>query len=170
MTLPILLPFLFGTAVIALAGVMMLYDPFRVGANLAQMSLSMFLSSMLSWALWITGNVIIISFYPLSVPAWETNVILAMIIGPVVVRAVIGRVALSYDTPMERVVMMTLAGSIAGALIGRFILADQFERGYVGVGLPGTARIMWVWLGAIFGSHAYAVYIAFDNVMKRREP
>lgn len=170
MTFSLLLPFLFGTAVIAVAGMMMLYDPFRVGVNLAQLAFSVFLASMLSWALWITGNVMVISFFPLNVSAWEINVLVAMIIGPPAVRWVIGKVALDDDTHLVRNASIALAGAVAGAIIGRFVLADQFAVEYSSTGQPGTARVMWVWLGAVLGGHLHAFAIAVQNVVERREP
>ena len=170
MEFSLLVPFLFGSGVIAAAAVMMLYDPFRVGANLAQLALSIFLASMLSWALWLTGNIVVVSFYPLNVTAWEINVISAMIIGPVAVRFVVSRVALSYDSPVSRDIAITLAGAIVGAVIGRFILSEEVAKDYVSTGLPGTARVMWVWVGAILGGHAYAAAVAVRNVRERREP
>ena len=170
MTSSLLAPFLFGTAVFLIAGVMVLYDPFRVGANIAQLAFSIFLASMLSWALWLTGNVIVISFFSLSVPAWEINVLVAMIVGPPIVRWAVRSFMLTDGSTMARNVSLSLAGALAGAALGRFVFADQFAVEYSTTGQLGTARVMWVWVGAVLGGHLYAFTIAVQNVVQRREP
>jgi hypothetical protein len=170
MSFSILLPFLFATAVLAAVGIVMLYDPFRVGANAAQLALSAFLASMLSWSLWITGNVIVISFFNSSYTAWEVNVMVAMVIGPPVARWFAGKHILSDDSNLAVNVGIALAGAIIGAIVGRFVLAELLAVEYSGTGLPGTANVMWAWLGAVCGGHVHAFVIAVQSVVARRDP
>ncbi len=170
MTLPIILPVVLGLVVLLVGGLMVIYDPFRVGAHLAQLSFTIFLSSVLSWALWITGNIIVVSFYATNDPAWDINVIIGMSIGPPVVRWTIGIVLLEAETDRRWDLSLSILGALGGAVVGRFALSEAFPAEYSGIGISGSARVMWTFIGAAIGGHAFATAIALRDILQRREP
>jgi hypothetical protein len=165
-----LVPFLFGTLLLIILGLMALYDPFRVGAHTALLMLSVFLASVLSWGLWIAGNAFVISWFPVNLLAWDSSLIVAMIIGPVVIRWFMVTVALSDDSRLSRDIAIALAGATAGAFIGRFALSEMFATDYSGIGTVGSARPLWVFTGAVIGGHLHAAATAVQGILQRREP
>ena len=165
-----MLPFLLGTVLIIGLGLLLLYDPFRVAVQLTLLLVSVFGSSILGWALWLSGNVIVVSFFAANDLAWDTSVIVGMPIGPVAVRWIIIRVLLSEDTHIARDVSIVLAGAFIGALIGRYVLSELFPAEYTSIGISGNPRVMWTWAGATLGGHSHAVAIAARSVWLRREP
>lgn len=170
MILPIMLPFLLGTVLLVGLGLLLLYDPFRVAVQLTLLLISVFGSSILAWTLWLSGNVIVVSFFSANDVAWDTSVIAGMTIGPVVARWIIIRLLLSEDTHIARDVSIVLAGAFTGALIGRYLLSELFPAEYSSIGISGNPRVMWAWAGAMLGGHAHAVSVAARSVWLRREP
>ena len=96
--------------------------------------------------------------------------ITAMTIGPVAVRWATGKIVLSDDSHLARDVSLALIGALAGALFGRYVLSELFPSEYTGTGISGSARVTWVWAGAMFGGHAHAAAVAVRRVLERREP
>jgi hypothetical protein len=163
-------PFLIGTIIVIVGGMMAVYDPFRVGAHTALLLLSVFLASVVSWSLWITGNAVVVSWFATDAVAWDVSLIASMIAGPVLLRWAMGKIVLSDDTHLRRDVMIAFAGALIGAFAGRFALSELYPTEYSAIGNPGSARPMWVWTGSVVGGHAHAMISAFRGILARREP